>query len=88
MTGGPKTDTGDGVVTVGLEMPGKDALQQLATTEAKSFDDVFTRAVALKIRLHGGVARIRQEHGRGRPIKIVVFPEGTVPEETIDVMLQ
>lgn len=89
---GPKTEeaTEEAAVTVGFECPKAftAALRQLAKTEGQSFDGLFAQAVALKIKQHGGVAALRQTYGGGRPVKIVVFPEGAIPEEAIDVFLK
>lgn len=85
---GPKTE--EAAVTVGLECPKAftAALRQLAKTEGQSFEGLFAQAVALKIEQHGGEAGLMQTYGGGRPVKVVVFPEGVIPEEAIDVFLK
>lgn len=56
--------------TVGLQCPKAftDALVQVAKLEGLDFNDVFARAVAMKLKEHGGVAGIQQTFGGGRPV--------------------
>lgn len=64
-------------ITVGLMIPTK-------------FTDVdeFTRTIEQKIADYGGVAGIEKTYAAGcRRMRIVVFPEGSTPEERIDITL-
>ena len=55
-------------------------------TKGLDFEDMLVKAVAMKLKDHGGVSGI-QTFGGGRPVRIVIVMEGLIPEAPIDIML-